>query len=151
MAAKLSTRLITLLSILLPLACGDALGPGDIAGTYALRRVAGDTLPAVLYTTGTVTVRVFADTLRFALDHRGAQITVRESDPVAGGPSGGPVHWESLFTFRIVEGRIEVGYDCPPGADCVAPPHLVLRPIPNGLQADFALGGRLPLIYERVD
>ena len=150
MAPTSCTRLITLLSVLLPLACGDPLSPSDVAGTYALQRVAGDTLPAVLYTNDNVTVRVFADTLRFTVDHRGALITVRESEPLAGGPSTGPVHWETPFTFRIVEDRIEVGFECPINANCVAPPHLVLRRTPTGLRADFALGARLPLSYERV-
>ena len=146
----MSSRVMVLLSAVLALACGEALGPGDIAGTYALQRVAGDPLPAVLYTTQTVVVRVFADTLRFTADRRGISTTVRESEPVTGGPATEPRRGETGFSFRVADGRIEVAFDCPINANCVAPPHLVLKRTDAGLRADFALVARTPLLYARV-
>jgi hypothetical protein len=150
MATLRSTRFTILLCATVPLACGEPLSPRDIAGTYALQRVAGDSLPALLYTNEYVTVHVFADTLLFGPDRRGTLITVRESEPLAGGPSTGPLRGESTFGFRVVEGQIEVTFDCPPNANCAPPPHLVLRRSPAGLQADFALGARTPLSYARL-
>ncbi len=149
MAADRRSRLMILCAALL-VACGEPLSPSDVAGTYALQRVAGDTLPALLYTAGSVNVRVLADTLQFLSDRHGTQITVRESEPVSGEPSTGPLRWTSAFVFGITGGRIEVGFECPPNANCVAPPHLVLRPTGDGLEASFALGARIPLTYTRV-
>jgi len=146
-----SSRLI-ILGAALAVACGEPLSPRAVAGTYALQRVAGDALPALLYANGSVNVRVFADTLQFLPDGHGTLITVRESDPVSGGPSSGPLRSESAFGFRITAGRIEVGFECPPHVGCVAVagPQLVLRRIGDGLEAVFAQGARIPLTYTRV-
>jgi hypothetical protein len=149
MVAQRSSRLIILCAAL-AVACGEPLSPRDVAGTYALQRVAGDALPALLYTNGAVNVRVFADTLQFLSDGHGTLITVRESEPVSGGPSSGPLRRENAFGFRITAARIEVGFECPPNADCVAPPHLILQRTGDGLEAVFALGARIPLTYTRV-
>jgi hypothetical protein len=142
-------RVMACLSVALALNCGDALGPEDIAGTYALQQVGGDHLPAVFYTTPTAIVRVLADTLRFTADRRGTSTTVTEREPVAGGPVTGPLRGETSFGFRIVEGRIEVAFDCPIDADCVAPPHMVLKRTGTGLEGVFAFA-RTPLLYSRV-
>lgn len=133
-----------------PLACDDSLGPGDIAGTYVLRSVAGDALPTVLITTELVKIRVLADTLRFKLEQRGSISTFRESEPVAGDGPSEPFRWQSGFSYQIIDDRIEVAFDCPPNASCVEPPHLVLRDAPGGLRADFALGARVPLQYKLI-
>jgi hypothetical protein len=144
------TRLLTLLCAALPLACGEPLSPSKIAGAYALQRVAGDSLPALLYTNENVTVRVFAETLSFTPDGRGTVITVRESQPLIGGPSTGPTRGEIAFGFQVVEGRIQIAFDCPPNANCAAPPHVLARWTGNGLQALYALGARIPQVYTHV-
>ena len=143
-------RLMTLFAAGLPLACGEPLRPGDVAGAYALQRVAGNSLPTIQYANGYVTVRVFAETLSFTPDGRGADITVRESETLAGGPVTGPERNETVFGFRVVQGRIEIAFDCPPNADCVAPPHIVAQRLPNGLEVQYALGARVPQIFARV-
>ena len=151
MVARRSSGLMILCAAL-AVACGEPLSPRDVAGTYALQRVAGDALPALLYANGSVNVRVFADTLQFLPDGHGTWITVRESEPVSGGPSLGPLRSESAFGFRITAGRIEVASECPPHVGCVAvaPPQLVLRRTGDGLEVVFALGARIPLMYTRV-
>ncbi len=150
MARRRLARKITLIALALPLACGEPLAPGDVVGTYALHNVAGDALPTVLYTNEFLTVRVLADTLRFTLDGRGSINTLRENDPRA---RDGPTQidrWQTEFSYRVIEDRIEVAFDCPPNASCIKPPHLVLRETSTGLRADFALGARIPLFYRQV-
>src|SRR6266446_9167023 len=69
---------------------------------------------------------------------------------LTGGLVTGPERNETAFGFRVVQGRIEIAFDCPPGADCVAPPHIVARPTPNGLEVQYALGARVPQIFARL-
>lgn len=130
------------------LACESSLSPDAVAGTYVLRRVQGDPLPAVLYTTDHSRVRVLSDTLVFRADGEGTRATILEFEPLN---SDGPNQSSAMattFGFRIVGTSIEVGFYCPPNANCVAPPHLVLRPTPNGLIAVAAFSARTPLTYE---
>jgi hypothetical protein len=134
----------------LPLACGEPLSPRDVAGVYALQRVAGNSLPTILYANGYVTVRVFAETLSFTPDGRGEDVTVQQNETATGGLVTGPERSETAFGFRVVQGRIEIAFDCPPGADCVAPPHIVARPTPNGLEVQYAIGARVPQIFARL-
>ena len=143
-------RLLTLLCLAAPLSCSDSLSPGEVPGTYVLRNVAGDPLPAVLYTTEFTKIRVFADTLRFTLNGRGSINTFRESEPVKGDGPTEPFRWQEGFSYRLVDNRIEVTFDCPPNANCLKGPHLVLRESSNGLTAEFAFTYRLPLVYRRV-
>ena len=145
-----AVRLVTLFVAGLSLACGEPLSPRDVAGTYALQRVAGNSLPTIQYANGDVVVRVFAETLSFTPDGRGEDVTVRQSETVTGGLVTGPERRETAFGFRVVQGRIEIAFDCPPAADCVAPPHIVARPTPNGLEVQYAPGARVPLIYARL-
>src|SRR2546422_9685177 len=90
---------MTILGAVFALGCGEPLSPNDVAGTYALGRVAGDSLPAVLYTTETWRIRIFADTLLFTSDGRGTIVTVRELEPLTGGASPRPRRGGSGFGF----------------------------------------------------
>jgi len=150
LSARRLARSIALVCTTLLFGCGDSLGPGDVAGTYVLQRVAGDALPTLLYTTEFVKIRVFADTLRFKIDGRGSISTFRESEPVKGDGPSEPFRWQTGLSYRVVEDRIEVTFDCPPNASCVKGPHILLREARAGLVADFALGARLPLQYRLV-
>ena len=150
MFAPPAMRLMTLFVAGLSLACGEPLSPRDVAGAYALQRVAGNSLPTIQYANGYVVVRVFAETLSFTPNGRGADIAVQQNETVTGGLVTGPDRIETAFGFRVVQGRIEIAFDCPPGADCVAPPHIVAQPTPNGLEVDNALGARVPQIFARL-
>ena len=137
-----SRRLKPLLVSALPLACAEPLSPNDVAGAYAL--------PTLLYTNQYVTVRIFADTLRLTADGRGTVNTVREREPLTGGPTTGPRHAQWALGFRVVRGRIEMAFDCPINANCVPPPHIVAWITAEGLRVDSALGARVPRIYTRL-
>jgi hypothetical protein len=145
-----SRRLKLLLVSALPLACAEPLSPNGVAGAYALQQVAGDALPTLLYTNEYVTVRILADTLRLTADGRGTVNTVRESEPLTGGPTTGPHHAHWAFGFRVVGDRIEIAFDCPINANCAPPPHIVARTTAEGLRVDSALGARVPQIYTRL-
>ena len=142
-------KLLIVLAALLAQGCGESLSPRDVLGIYVLERVADDPLPAVVHSNEDVIVRVVAETLYFASTTRGTFSTVREAEP-ATGESPSPAGYETGFGFQVIDDRIEVGFDCPINALCVAPPQLVLRRISEGLRADFALNARTPLIYARV-
>ena len=137
---------LTILGVALAVACGDPLSPRDVAGTYVLQQVAGESLPTLLYQN----VLVFADTLRFASSGRGTLVTVTE--PTSGPLSAGPSRSEQPFAFRISRGRIELSFvfECGPNANCVAPPHMILSRTADGLHAESVLT-RSPLTYRRVD
>ena len=143
------TRLMTLLCFIVAVGCAEPLSPGDVAGTYALQRVAGDPLPTMLYATENWRIHVFAETLRFTPDRRGTIVTIRELESVDR-PSLGPLRGENGLGFRIVDGRIEVAFDCPPSGNCTPPPDLIMRRTADGLRGDFAQEARTPLLYARV-
>ena len=152
MFAPPAMRLMTLFVAGLSLACGEPLSPRDVAGAYALQRVAGNSLPTIQYANGYVVVRVFAETLSFTPDGRGEDVTVQQNETVTGGLVTGPERSETAFGFRVVQGRIEIAFDCPPNVGCVAvaAPHIVARPTPNGSEVQYALGARVPQIFARL-
>ncbi len=145
-----SKRLLALVCATIVLACAEPLSPTDVAGTYALERVAGESLPTVLFVTDNWRIHVFAETLRFTPDGRGRIVTVRELESFVGWPSLGPNRGENGLGFTIVDGRLEVAFDCPPSGNCTPPPDLVMRPTTEGLRADAATAARTPLLYVRV-
>jgi hypothetical protein len=131
------------------LACESSLSSDAVAGTFVLRRVEGDPLPAVLYTTDHSRIWVLSDTLFFRADGQGTRTTLVEIEPLnSEAPNESSARAES-FSFRIVRTSIEVNL-CPPNANCVAPPHLVLRPTANGLIAVSSKCSRAPLTYEQA-
>jgi hypothetical protein len=144
-------RLVLLLSLGGSGACTNPLAPADVAGTYVLRQVGPDPLPTVLYANSDVIVRVLADTLRLVATGEGTEVGLREVEfRQAGIPPGGPQPVATAFHFRIVGGRIEITFGCPPNGDCAAGPHLILRRTSAGIRADVAPGLRVPLYFARV-
>jgi hypothetical protein len=148
-----STRLVLAILVALTIACGDSAGPEAAIGTYVLRRVDGDLLPTVLYDNGIFATRVISDTIRLRPDGTGTISGVRETVPLQPGlPGDGPLHILTNFHFVTVAGRLEITYDCPPGALCIRPPHLIALPQPGGLTVRWghAGSGRAPMIYQEV-
>ncbi len=143
-------RVLIFLFALPALACESSLSPEAIAGTYVLRRVDGDPLPAILYVSDHSRVRVLSDTLAFRADGQGTRATLLEIEPLNSERPNEPSAMGTTFNFRIVGTSIEVAFYCPPNANCVAPPHLVLRRTDGGLIAVSALGMRTPLAYEQT-
>ena len=157
MSAPVSFRTTLAILVALTIACGESTGPEvapDVApGTFVLIRVAGDPLPTVLYTNGIFATRVISDTIRLRPDGTGTISGVRETVALQPGLTGeGPVHIRTDFHFTTVGGQLEIIYDCPFGALCIKPPHLIARPQQGGLTVRWghANSGRSPMIYEEV-
>ena len=133
------------------LGCREAVRPPDVAGVFILDRIGSDTLPAVYYSDETFRVRVLADTLRLFEDGSGLRTGLLDYEVLSGGDgTKQEVPVANDFTFRKVNGRVEIAFACADTASCVAPPHFIARLNEAGLRVDFALGGRVPLIYREV-
>jgi len=135
-----------------PSACTEpVLAP--LPGTYVLSRVAGDTLPTILFTNSfDVTVVVLADTLRLGATGSGSEAlreVVRQADTASAPDS---VSYSTDFSIQRMAFRLVLAfaYPCPPNADCVPPPHRTGHLIPGGLEIDWAGAQRVPLLYSRV-
>jgi hypothetical protein len=144
-------RRICLLPVLAALlsttACDDPLRPEDVAGTYVLRTVRGDALPAFFWEGDQTQLRVLADTLRLHADGTGNEVWLLEYTGQHASESG---RTESALQFGVVDGRLEGGYSC--SAFCLT----VFQPIEgeftrNGLRIDVAKYAAGPLEFVRVD
>jgi hypothetical protein len=133
--------------------CGSSTRPTE-SSTYVLRRVAGEALPTILAANESGQIRVYADTIILEGDGVGSSSTTTEFIPtVPGIPNDGPESFRSTLHYRLGIGRLEISFDCPPGADCVAGPHLVGEFREQGFELRWGplLTGREPMAYDRVD
>jgi hypothetical protein len=127
-------------------ACADplAIGPEDVAGTYVLRTVRGEPLPAVFWESDVTQLRVLADTLRLNADGTGNEVWVLE---FSGQYASGPGRSESALQFQLRDGRLEGAYLC--SGFCLG----VVQPIrgeltSSGLRLHVAKHGDGPLEFE---
>ena len=144
--------LITLFAVLTS-ACGDSLAPGELGQEYTLVSVDGDILPTALYTTPSGTLRVLSQSIRFGPKGAGSITeTVELVPPGADEPTAGATQTTFGMHWAEVDGRVEIEFDCPPNAQCVAGPHLVASVDRQALRATWGphVSGRSPLRYEEV-
>jgi hypothetical protein len=150
--APFRTHLVPLLCLVS--GCGSSSDPNPTASsTYVLTRVSGDALPTVLASNEVGNIRVYADTILLAGDGTGSSRTTTEFIPTAPGiPNDGPETFTSHLHYRIGLHRVEISFDCPPGADCVGGPHLVGELREDGLELQWGpmMNGREPMEYVRV-
>ena len=110
--------------------CSDSTNPllPELPGTYALQSIAGDALPAEVYTTRSgPSVRVFADTMGFRYDGTGTRVRILSIG------SGEPTRAENHFWWAVRGGRVEVTSDC--SFAMVASAHLSAIPSPEASAA----------------
>jgi hypothetical protein len=154
MLTPCSTRLLTALVVALSPACsGDSLAPGTLGEEYMLVSVAGDALPTELFTSESGTLLVLSQTIRFGPKGAGSITETTELVlPGAGAPAASPVAVTSGLHWTEADGRVEVEFDCPPNAQCVAGPHLIASVDGQALRATWGphISGRSPLRYEEV-
>jgi hypothetical protein len=138
------------------LACSSVIvdeGP-EVEGRYVLRTVAGDPVPAVAAAHEGVTVTLIADTI---ILHRGGMgsethLTTTDSPRSIANPSYDrtrPV--VSSFLWQRRGDALVIEFHCPDMASCIAPPHRTGHFTATGLELDYAIQWRTPLVYERVE
>ena len=133
------------------LGCGSPTGFMGAASTYVLRTVAGDPLPAVYSTNEHRTVRVLADTLLLLIGGAGEHRVTRQVTSSLSGSTETTVRHVLELQWSRDGRRLELGYICPPNALCIAPPHLRGELTDGGLTVSYALGARVPQLFERID
>jgi len=141
------------LLVLLASACGDSLAPGTLGQAYTLVEVANDPLPTELHTTDDGTIRVISQSIRFGPKGSGSFSETSELVPLdPHRPRPGPVQVDFGIQWVEVEGRVEIEFDCPANANCLAGPHLIARVDGHALRATWGphMSGRSPLRYEEV-
>jgi hypothetical protein len=148
-------RSISLLATLFVVAsaCSDSLAPGELGQAYRLVSVANDVLPTALYTTESGTLRILSQSVRFGPKGAGSiSETTELLPPGADAPAAGPTETTFGLHWTEVDDRIEIEFDCPPNANCVAGPHLIARVDGHALRATWGprISARSPLRYEEV-
>jgi hypothetical protein len=154
MTTSCSTRWLATLIVVLTSGCaGDSLAPGTLGQEYVLTSVANDALPTTLYTNEQRSIWIISQSIRFGPKGSGSITETTEIVPhAADQPREGPT--QTTFGIHWVEkdGRVEIQFDCPATADCLAGPHLIGRVEGNTLRATWGLGlsNRAPLLYEEA-
>ena len=129
-------------------ACDDPpLRPQDVAGTYVLRSVRGDPVPAIFWESEQSQLHVLADTLRLHVDGTGTEVWLLQS---TGLYASGPDRRERSLTFHIRNGRIEATYPCGPAENCAGVITLRGQLTGSELHAEVHPHGAGPIVFERV-
>lgn len=129
------------LAVVLALACRSNTEPltGRI---YILTSIAGQVLPAPYASNPDFNGLAIADTLALRDGGRGERRFVHEGDT-----PGSRVSERAELTWSQSGSQVTITLDCPPGAMCIAGPHLV-GTIGNGtLTITESLVTRQPLVY----
>ncbi len=146
-STRLAPRALLVLLAAISLACDDPLRPADVAGTYVLRTVRGEPLPALLWQGDRAEMRIFADTVVLNADGTGREVShLQFSDP----SRTIRARSELPLSFEVHDDRLEGAYLCPPGATCLA----VIQPLRGeftafGLRIDVGKHSGGPLWFER--
>jgi hypothetical protein len=146
-----SARCSATLLVFLTLSCSDSLEPGTLGQSYRLDQVAGDALPTVLYTNEVGTLHIISQFIHFGPKGTGSLSETAQMVPHTGEPQE-PQESTSGIQWAEVDGRIEIEFDCPANANCLAGPHLVARIDGHALRATWGpqISGRSPLYYVEV-
>ena len=146
-----SARCSATLLVFLTLSCSDSLEPGTLGQRYRLDQVAGDALPTVLYTNEVGTFHIISQFIHFGPKGSGSLLETAQMVPHTGEPPE-PQESTSGIQWAEVDGRIEIEFDCPANANCLAGPHLVARIDGHALRATWGpqISGRSPLYYVEV-
>ena len=151
------SRCLIVGAVALVMGCSDSLSPLEVAGTYVLRTIDGNPLPATLAISGTHTdysIMVVADTLVLTPDRSGMLITIQD---IVHDESGGEVERvraDSHLSFRTTGDQLEITFLCPPNAlmNCAPGPHMTARLASGRLSVSRPYGKLMSLLtYAPVD
>ena len=149
--------LAVLAAAVLIMGCSDPLRSAEVAGTYVLRTIDGDSLPATQGSSGPLTdytIVVVADTLRLAPDGSGTLITIEDVVHEGSGGEVERVRLDATLHFSTTDDRVEITFLCPPNAlmNCAPGPHMTARPASGGLSVTRPHGKSLDqLVYAHVE
>lgn len=111
---------------------------GDI---YVLESISGRPIPAPYSFNPDFNDRIHADTMAFASGGVGERRTQYDSYQ-------GTLRLDLVrFTYTRTGDRVEINFECPPGAVCIAPPHLAGTISTTGLTITESKITRLPMIF----
>jgi hypothetical protein len=125
--------------------CSASFLAPAVRDRYALRTIGGDSLPAKFAVNPDFPGRIVADTLILRKDGSGEERTVVADIP---GVSTRTTRVE--FTYLLASNRIEISYDCPDMATCIAPPHLTGTRGTAGIIFDVSKVTRVPLVFDII-
>src|SRR5687767_1941519 len=130
--------------------CGDATSPDDFAGSYRLERYEGLQLPALVSKTSFGTVSIIDEQLFLSDNGEGVALTTfREVNQVM--PQGKLHDFTRRLDYVLRGSRIEITYECPPNANCIAGPHAVGELVNGGLSLAAPTSSKPASIYTRSD
>jgi hypothetical protein len=126
-------------------ACDDPLSPQDVAGTYVLSTVRGESPPAVVWESDGMRMRLLAGSIHLNADGTGTEIWVYEFTNAL---LTRVESWEDRFQFEIRDRKLEGAYVCE--GLCLG----VVRPIRGvftlrGLRLDISKQGPTQMEYVR--
>jgi hypothetical protein len=103
--------------------CTDPLAPRDIAGTYVLRTIRGDSLPTRLNAGSSNSPILLADTLLISSNGNGLWIDVYDFEPAAPGFPRDTVRFTMQFRIVPEGGQLLLveNFTCQPGFTCRDP------------------------------
>src|SRR4051812_24025985 len=116
-----------LLPALLLISCKSTTAPPLAGAIYVLDSVAGVPLPARYSEVPSVGDVIESDSLALTSTGNGERRTHYVT------PEGEHHSFGATFTYTRMLDSIEIVFSCPPGALCIAPPHLAGRLSTSGL------------------
>ena len=124
--------------------CSEPTAPSDFAGTFV---IAESRLPVHLFTNEFGAVFAIADTIRFSVDGQGSVAGTEYVVPTNPGTRSDTTTSRGPFSFRVVNGKAEVTFPCPPNANCLPGPHMIATRTAEGLHITYPNSIALPQDY----
>jgi hypothetical protein len=152
-ASRLTVRIALVVLFAAGLGCDSEtlVAPrGRLIGTYVLRSVSGNTLPALGNGPARTDFLIIADTIRLYSSGDGTEVLVSQY--------GGESAQRLVQTFTVTApspGRLDVEYTCndvrvQSMASCLMPPHHRLLTTATGLTLDVSALYRTPMVFDRI-
>lgn len=138
-------RFVPLLALVAIAGCENGVGPRLQGEVYSLESIAGISLPAPYAENPAFTQRIIWDSIAFGANGKGQRRTRYEGDP----DPAKTYTVDVAFSFTKAGDRIEIVFECPDGALCIAGPHLAGTISEIRMTITESRISRQPLVYGR--